>query len=170
MNTEFGTPDLSATKPNTPQPGAPEPGTTELGRYECVVVDFPGNQVSHALAAALKQFIASGAIRLIDLAFIRKGAEGSIESIELSELDPGDAQPFEDLDGEIDNLINADDLKVLATDLPLGSIAAVVVWENVCAARFADAVQSAHGQVWADERIPRTVVEAAMKAAAATTH
>src|SRR5262249_45380445 len=110
------------------------------------------------------------AIRLIDLTFIRKGAEGAVERVELSELDPADAQPYEELDGEIDNLINADDLDAVAAVLPPESIAAVLVWQNVWTARFADTVQGARGQVLVDERIPRRVIEAAMTAAGGALH
>lgn len=118
------------------------------------------------LAPVLRQLIAAGTIRILDMMFIRKDANGHIEPLELNQLDAEAALPYEELDGEIDDLINLDDIQIAAADLPPDSIALVLVWEDVWATRFADAVRSAHGHVIANEPIPEPVMEAAMKATA----
>lgn len=139
-----------------------------IGPVEYVIIDFPGSKVNKDIVPALKALIASGTIRIIDLMFIRKGAEGQVEPLELSDLELEEARPFEELDGEIDGLISMEDIRVTAAELPLNSIAAVIVWEDVWATRFAEVVRSAQGRVVANVRIPNSVVETALAAAAST--
>ncbi|MGH2515195.1 MAG: DUF6325 family protein [Ktedonobacterales bacterium] len=139
-----------------------------IGPVEYIIIDFPGSKVNKDIVPALKELIASGTIRIIDMVFIRKGTNGQVEPLELSQLDLEDAMPFEELDGEIDDLINAEDIQSAAAELPPDSIAGVFVWEDVWATRFAEAVRSTNGRVIADARIPNAVVEAAFEAAVAT--
>jgi hypothetical protein len=84
--------------------------------------------------------------------------------LELTELGEDEAAPFEMVDGEVDGLMNADDLLLAAETLPENSSAALLVWENTWAARFAQAVRNADGQVLVNERIPHDVVTAALEA------
>ena len=52
----------------------------------------------------------------------------------------------------------------MAANLSENSSAAILVWENTWAERFADAVLGSKGQVVAHERIPAEVVAVAMAA------
>src|SRR6266849_4937945 len=139
-----------------------------LGPVEYIIIEFPGNKMNRDIVPALKELVASGTIRIIDMMFIRKDANGQVEPLELSQLDLEDAMPFEELDGEIDDLINAEDVQTAAAELPPSSIAGVFVWEDVWATRFAEAVRSTQGRMMANERIPHEIVEAAVAAAEAT--
>ena len=134
------------------------------GPVEYAIVEFPGSKFKGDIAPVLKELIASGTIRIVDMAFIRKDADDHAEPLELSQLDLEDAKPYEELDGEIDDLINSEDIQTIAAGLPTNTMAAVFVWEDVWENRFADAVQSAQGQMVASERIPQDRVEAAFAA------
>ena len=68
------------------------------------------------------------------------------------------------LDAEIDDLVNMEDIEIAAAELSPDSIAAVLVWEDAWAKRFAEAMRAAGGHVVENERIPSAVVEAAMRA------
>ncbi len=139
-----------------------------LGPVEYIIIEFPGGKVSDDIVPSLKALVASGTIRIIDLMFIRKDASGRVVPLEVDQLSGADALRYEELDGEIDDLINAEDIQIAAAELPPDSIAGVFVWEDVWATRFAEAVRSMHGQIVANERIPRAVVEAALKATVGT--
>src|SRR5260370_38212940 len=110
-----------------------------LGPVEYVIIDFPGGKMRGDIVPALKELIASGTIRIVDMTFVRKDANGQVEPLELSQLDLQDAMPYEELEGEIDDLINAEDIQTAAAELPPNSIAGVLVWEDVWATRFPDA-------------------------------
>ena len=103
---------------------------------------------------------------MIDLAFVKKDADGSVTTIELDDMDEDEAGGLGDR-GDVGDLLNADDLERAAESLEPNNSAAVIVWENAWAARFAQAVRNAGGFVRENERIPHDVVAAAIGFAAA---
>lgn len=135
-----------------------------MGPVEYILIMFPGNQFNGGIVPALRELVESGTIRIIDLLFIKKDGDGTVFTFELNALGADEAAPFDDLDGEIDDLLNAEDIELAAQELPPNSSAGLLVWENVWAARFAEAVRAANGVVIANERIPHALVEAALQA------
>ena len=102
-----------------------------MGPVDYLLVEFPGNQFKGEIVPALAELTQNGTIRIIDLLFVRKDEEGSVTWQELSDL-PGDlAAAFDDVDGEVDDLLNEDDVDLAAKLLKPHSSAAVVVYENV---------------------------------------
>ena len=68
---------------------------------------------------------------------------------------------------EVDSgLLNEDDIELAAEALEPNSSAGLLVFENVWATRFAEAVRNADGQLIANERIPYDIVQAALAYAA----
>jgi hypothetical protein len=136
-----------------------------LGPVEYILIAFPGNKFNGQIVPALRELVDTGIIHIIDLLFIKKDADGNILVVELADADPEEGALFDELDGEVDDLLNMEDIELAAAELPPNSSAGLLVWENVWAARFAEAVRSANGQVIANERIPHALVEAALAAA-----
>jgi hypothetical protein len=136
-----------------------------IGPVEYILIAFPGNKFNGEIVPALKELVDSGTIHIIDLLFIKKDADGTILVVELNSADPDEAAPFDDLDGEVSDLLSIEDIELAAAELPPNSSAGLIVWENIWAARFAQAVRNANGQVIANERIPHAIVEAALAAA-----
>ena len=139
-----------------------------MGPVEYIIVEFPGNQFKGEIVPALRELTSNGTIRIIDLIFIKKDAAGNVQSYELSTLGAEEAAPFDDVDGEIDNLLNDDDIQMAATKLDNNSSAALMVYEHAWVTRLRDAVRNANGRVIENEYIPREIVEAAMAAALST--
>lgn len=135
-----------------------------IGPVEYILIAFPGNRFNGQIVPALQELVDSGTIRIIDLLFLKKDAAGNVLFVELSDAGEEEAAPFEALDGEIDGLLTPEDIELAASELPPNSSAGLLVWENVWAARFAEAVRDAGGQVVANERIPHAVIEAALQA------
>jgi hypothetical protein len=138
-----------------------------LGPVEYVLVEFPGSKFTGAIAPELERLSASGIIRIIDLIFITKDADGTVEAIELSAMEPQDAAIFGGAQIEVGNLLTEDDIAIAAESLEPGSSAGLLVWENTWAADFAAAVRASDGRLVAHDRIPADLVEAAVAAAAA---
>ena len=59
-----------------------------LGPVELLVIKFPGNQFRGEVVAALRDLVESGAVRIIDLLFVKKDAHGVVTSIELDDSEP----------------------------------------------------------------------------------
>ena len=60
---------------------------------------------------------------------------------------------------DITPLLNDDDAHELAASLENNSSAGIMLFENTWAARFAQAVRNARGEVLLNERIPHAVIE-----------
>ncbi len=86
-------------------------------------------------------------------------------SVELSDLPAVEAAPFDDLDGEIDDLLNEEDIQIAAEKLQPNSSTALLVFKHVWATRLRDAVVNSGGRLVDNDRIPAAIVEAAMTAA-----
>lgn len=140
----------------------------EVGPVEYMIVAFPGNRFQGRIAPALQELVDSGTIRIIDLAFVGKGADGQVVAAELSDLDPDVQDALRRLNPEISGLFSEDDLAAAAEELEPNSSAALLVWEDVWATKVAQAIRDADGVVLDLERVPHEVVMAAREWAAAT--
>jgi uncharacterized membrane protein len=138
-----------------------------IGPVQYGIFAFPGNQFTGEIAPALQELVDSGTIRIIDLAFVTKDADGDIAAFELSDLNADVAATFGSLGAPRGMLFNDEDLEAAGEELEPNSSAALLVWEDVWATRFAEAVRNANGIVLDMDRIPREVVEAARAWAAA---
>ncbi|WP_326721405.1 MULTISPECIES: DUF6325 family protein [unclassified Streptomyces] len=138
----------------------------DVGPVEYVVVAFPGNRFRGEIAPELRALVANGTVRILDLTFIKKDADGVVSYIELDALDPMEASVFDDIEGEVGGLFSHEDLELIADELVPDSSAAVLLWEDTWAAGISGAVRRAGGQLVAHERIPAEAVERAYQDAA----
>ncbi len=93
-----------------------------------------------------------------------KDEAGQVAWFELGDFDSEVAQAFDALEGTIGGLVSDEDVAQVAEGLPDNCSAAILVWENVWAERFVEAVRASKGEVLAHERIPAVVVDAALAA------
>jgi hypothetical protein len=133
-----------------------------IGPVDVAVIRFEGSEFSADVAPALSELDQSGTVHIIDLAFVRKEADASISYLEID--DEAVAREFESLADSQFDLLSDEDLTKIADALEPDSAAMVVVWENSWAARLAAALRDSHGQVVAQERIPRDAVLRAIAA------
>jgi len=140
---------------------------TEIGPVDYLIVAFPGNEFRGEIAPALADLVEAGTIRIIDLAFVGKDAEGNVAAFELTDIDPEVREGFEKAGVEVNGLLNEDDLAAAGEELEPNSSAALLVWENVWARNVAQAMRDAGGEVLDFDRIPHEVVQAAREAALA---
>lgn len=135
---------------------------TQIGPVEYMVVSFPGNKFRGDIAPALAELAHNNVIRVIDLAFVLKDADGSVAAMELEDIDSDAGRAFQTIEAEIGELVSEDDLRAVGETLEPNSSAAVLVWEDVWASKLATAISEADGVLLDLERIPRPVVEAAL--------
>ena len=131
----------------------------ELGPVEILVVGFPGNQFNGEVAPALAELVQSGMIRVIDLVFVTKDAEGDVVGIELSDIDDATSSAFQPHVEEPSGLLADEDIEDLGADLPPNSSAAILVFEHLWATKFRDAVLDSGGELLASIRIPKEVMD-----------
>jgi hypothetical protein len=136
----------------------------ELGPVDYLVVEFPQGRQNFTGEAAeeLLRLHDSGIIRVMDLVFIGKGADGTVMAQELGNLD--DMGELARLETELaETLAEADVLKFGEVMEP-GSLGAVLVYENLWAAKFGSALRHAGGQLITNGRIPVQAIIAAIEA------
>jgi Family of unknown function (DUF6325) len=136
-----------------------------IGPVEYMIVGFPGNQFNGEIAPALARLIENGTIRILDLIFITKDADGDIAAIEFDEH--GDLSAFAELEGEIGGFIGAEDIEHAAAALEPNSSAALLVWEDTWATEFVQAMRDSGGVLLEGARIPHDLIEDALAAISA---
>ena len=140
----------------------------DVGPVDLLIVEFPGNQFKGEIAPALRDLVTDGTVRVLDLLFVYKDANGEVGSVELAGLGPDLEPAFADLDGQLGGgLLDAEDVAQVGANLKPNSSAALIVWENTWAARFVTAMRNAGAHVVDQARIPAEAVAAALDAAAA---
>lgn len=132
----------------------------DIGPIEILVVGFPGNQFTGEVAPALAELVETGLIRVIDLVFVAKDSDGSVVGVELSDLDETISAAYQPHVEEPSGLLSEEDIQDLGAELEPNSSAAILVFENVWATKFRDAVLNSGGQLVSSIRIPKEVVDA----------
>ncbi len=133
-----------------------------VGPVDVAVIVFEGNTFNGDVAPALAELQGNGTIRIIDLSFVHKDADGETTFVEVSDADEADRLAALG-EGQLD-LLNDADLDRIASELEPQSSALVVVWENTWASRVAAAVRDSNGTLAGLVRIPRDVVVEALVA------
>ena len=133
----------------------------EIGPVDYAVIAFPGNKFRGEIAPAIADLVDAGTIRVIDVAFVGKNADGDAVAMELMELDPDVQEGLDKAGVVVGGLFNENDLMDIAADLPPETSAAVLVWENVWARKVTQTMRDAGGQLVTFERIPHDIVQAA---------
>ncbi|WP_300016671.1 DUF6325 family protein [Pseudonocardia sp.] len=141
-------------------------GSGATGPVEWVAIVFDGEGVDPAVVPALAGLVDAGTIAILDLLIVAKDADGAVSAVELGELDAEQLAAFDALDGDVLGLLSEQDVPIVGEEVPPGSTALVVLWENVWAAAFAQTVRAAGGVLLTHDRIPADIVEQAMAAAA----
>jgi Family of unknown function (DUF6325) len=137
----------------------------EIGPVDYAIIVFPGNRFKGEIAPAIGDLVDDGTIRIIDIAFVGKDADGSVVAMEMTELDPEVQEGLEKLGIEVGGLFSEDDLMGAADALEPNSSAALLIWENVWARKVAQSMRDAGGVLVAFERIPHDVVQEARELA-----
>jgi len=139
----------------------------ELGPIDYVLVEWPGKQPEGEIAPHLVDLVDRGLIRILDLAFLAKGEDGTIAAVEIADLG-GEVTELAVFEGASSGLLDNEDLDLAGEALEPGTSAALLVYENTWAGPFAAAVRRSGGQLVASGRIPVTDVLAALDAVEAT--
>ena len=136
----------------------------ELGPVDFLVVEFPAG-ASHfdgEMAAELAALVDAGTIRVLDLLILAKGTDGSVEALEIDDLDALDE--LRTIEAEIAEILAEEDVEHLAAAMEPGSVAGVLIYENRWAAPFASAARRSGGQLIAEGRIPIQAIIASLEA------
>jgi hypothetical protein len=135
----------------------------EMGPIDYLLVEWPGKQPEGEIAPYLVDLVDRGLIRILDLAFLAKGEDGTIAALEIADLG-GEVTELAVFEGASSGLLDSEDFEQAGEALEPGTSAALLVYENTWAAPFATAVRRSGGELVASGRIPIVDVLAALDA------
>lgn len=136
----------------------------KLGPVDYLIVEFPAgaSNFTGEMAAELAALVEAGTIRLIDILILTKNEDGSIDAMELSDVE--ELGELRALEAELAVLLAEEDVVNLAAAMDPGTTAGVLIWENTWAAAFASAARRSGGQLIANGRIPIQAIIASLEA------
>lgn len=137
--------------------------TDAAGPVDFVLLEFPRDRLTGEASQELRNLVERGVIRLYDLMVISKDDDGNVEVLEVT--DPTSASGgFASFDASRSGLLGEEDVAEAAGAMQPGTVAALIVYENIWAAPFVAAVRDSGGDLIASARIPATEVMAALEA------
>ena len=135
------------------------------GPLEYVVFGFEGNRFTGDIGRALEEAVNKGIIRVIDIVFARRDADGNLTVMEFEDLEEESAQIFNPVATNVTGMLSEDDIRELSEELEPNSSAALLLFEHVWAQDLRNALLRANGRLIAGGLIPREIAEEAQKAA-----
>jgi hypothetical protein len=126
----------------------------ELGPVDVVVIGFPpGAPMTGESVPILLDLVDRGIIRVFDARFIKKEEDGTFSGFDIADLDEDTAGEITAFTGASSGLLGEEDIALAANEMPAGSAAVMIVYENRWAAQFAASVRRNGGELIAFERI-----------------
>ena len=146
--------------------GLAEQGTDldSLGPVDYIVVEFPAgaSNFTGEMAEELLALVDSGTIRVIDILILTKNEDGTVDAMELSEIEQ--LGPLQAVEAQLAEFLAEEDVENLAAAIDPGSTAGVLIRENLWAAPFGAAARRSGGQLIASGRIPIQAIIASIEA------
>jgi hypothetical protein len=134
-----------------------------VGPIDYLIIEWPGQQPSGEALPHLVDLVDRGLVRVIDLAFVAKGDDGSVAMLDINEL----GAEFALFDGAASSLLDEGDIGEAASAIEPGTSAAILLWENLWAAPLADALRGNGAQVVARGAVPIDALIETLEAAGA---
>ena len=106
-----------------------------VGPVDVYIIGFPGNKFTGRIAPAIMELVENGTIRVLDLLFVMKDADGAVTTLEAADIDE-DGPAFLSIDIAQPGALGPEDAEEVSDDLPANSSALLVAIENLWAAKL----------------------------------
>jgi len=136
-----------------------------LGPISYLVVEFPGNQMTGEGFSALLDLVDRGVIRILDLKFVTRDSDGTMQALELADIDRDGRFDLAIFAGASSGLLSQGDLADAASVIEPGSAAGILIFENSWATPFVQALRGGKAELVSAGYITQTDLIAALDAA-----
>jgi len=133
------------------------------GAVDFLALEFQNEQLKGEILPELIDLVEKKTIRVIDAVIIQKYQDGSIQTLEINQLSPDMLGIFDPLNVEVSGLIQVEDIEGLGEQMEKGTTVAALLFENLWAVKFKEAVLRANGRVVEHLRVPPEIVEDALE-------
>lgn len=138
--------------------------TQTLGPISYLIVEFPGNKMTGEGFAQLLDLVDRGVIRILDLMFVTRDADGSVRALELQDIDHDGQFDLAVFAGASSGLLDQSDLTDAASVIEPGSSAGILIFENRWATPFVQALRRGEAKLVSAGYIPQDDLVAALDA------
>jgi hypothetical protein len=129
------------------------------GPIDFIALEFKSNdQLKGEGLSALLELVQNQIVRVIDLVIILKDQAGETQVLEIEELAPDILAIFDPLEVEVSGIIQVEDIELIAEQMKANTTAALLLFENLWAIEFGEAVVRSSGRMVMYDRIPFEVV------------
>src|SRR4051794_497330 len=136
---------------------------TVHGPIDFVLLEFHEGRLTGRTAEELRRLVDTGIVWVYDLMVLGKGEDGSVYTLDVME-DADRVGGFGLLAESRSGLLSEEDMQDAAAALEPGTLAALLVYENLWAIPFVAAARESGGELVASGRIPAPVVMEALDA------
>jgi len=133
------------------------------GPIDFLAIGFNTDELTGEGMAELIELVEKEIVRVIDLVIILKDEDGEVQVLEIEELDPETLAIFDPLDVEVSGIIQMEDIELIAAEMENNTTAALLLYENLWAIKFGEAVTRSSGRMLMFDRIPFEVINETME-------
>jgi hypothetical protein len=131
-----------------------------IGPLELVVIGYEGDTIPPEIGRELSAVEHRGSVRMVDLVFAGKDADGAVQVRRPREVSEAMLAPFADGLGDLMGLLRAAEIERAVAAIPSGETAVVALFEHTWATGLRDAVRRTGGELLAKELLPTERVDA----------
>jgi hypothetical protein len=136
-----------------------------LGPISYLIVEFPESKMTGEGLPILMDLVDRGLVRVIDLVFVHRDPDGSMQLIEVGDVDHDGTFDFALFEGASSGLIDEGDLTEASAAIAPGASAAILIFENRWATSFVQALRRGGAELVAAGYIPQDALLASLEAA-----
>ncbi len=138
-------------------------GESVLGPIDYLAVEWPGRNVTGEGFRLLMDLVDRGVVRVLDISFIVKHTDGTVSKVEAADVEHSEALD-ERLWGLSSDLLDQSDIDQVAAAIEPGSLAGILVYENVWAVPMWTAIDRSSARLVGAGRIVADDLIAALDA------
>lgn len=131
-----------------------------ISPVDVYVIGFPGNNFTGQIVPAILEQVDNGNIRILDVIFVMKDADGTVATLTIEDLKAGGGPALVELDIASPGALNEEDADEISDQLPLNSSALMIAYENTWMSSMVAAFAAADAVMIDQIRIPADVVAA----------
>jgi hypothetical protein len=139
-------------------------GPNAMGPISYLIVEFPGGKMTGEGFPILLDLVDRGVIRILDLRFVSRAADGSIRAVELQDIDRDGQFDLAKFEGASSGLLDDTDIADARSVIEPGSSAGILIFENRWAEPFIRALRRGDAELVAAGYIPQDTVAASLDA------
>lgn len=118
-----------------------------LGPVDVLVIEFPRGEVRSEGFATLLDLVERDIIHVLDLEFVRRDLDGSVESVDITEAVADAPEDLGFLVGAASGLLDPDDVAFVGEVIDPGSLAGVLLFEHVWIMPMAEAIEAGGARI-----------------------